>query len=133
MSENLELARSIYADWERGDWSSADWAHPEIEHVIADGPTPTSRTGLPAVAKGMRDFLDTWEDFRIDVDEYRELDDERILTLVRFSGRGKTSGVDIGQVQAEAANLLHFCSGKVTRFVLYWDRGRALTDLGLAE
>ena len=125
--------RSIYAAWGRGDFlSPADWAHPEVEHVIADGPTPTSRTGLLAVAQGMREFLSTWEDFRIAVDEYRELDDGCVLVLVRFSGRGKTSGVEIGQVQAEAANLLHICSGKVTRLVFHWDRERALADLGLA-
>jgi ketosteroid isomerase-like protein len=129
----VDLVRSIYAAWGRGDFfSPADWAHPEVEHVIADGPTPTSRTGLLAMAQGMREFLSTWEDFRIAVDEYRELDDGCVLVLVRFSGRGKTSGVEIGQVQAEAANLLYVRSGKVTRLVFYWDREHALADLGLA-
>src|SRR5438067_1764773 len=38
--------QSIYTAWERGDYSSAAWAHPEIETVMADGPTPGIWTGV---------------------------------------------------------------------------------------
>jgi hypothetical protein len=81
-----------------GPWRLYRVGAPEIEHVIADGPTPTSRTGPAAVVEGMRDFLGTWEDFRFGVDECRRLDDERVLVLAHFSGRRKTIGVEIGQV-----------------------------------
>jgi hypothetical protein len=51
MSANLDLVRSIYTVWECGDFSSLHWAHPEIEYVIADGPTPAQRTGQQVCGK----------------------------------------------------------------------------------
>ena len=130
--ESLDLVRSIFAAWERGDFSSAEWAHPEIEYVIADGPVPGSYKGLAEMAAGWREFLSAWEDFRAEgVDEYRELDSERVLALQRFSVRGKASGLDLRRVRG--ANLFHVRRAKVTRLVLYWDRERALADLGLSE
>jgi ketosteroid isomerase-like protein len=131
MSENLDLVRSIYADWERGDWSSAEWADPDVELVYADGPFPGRWTGLPNMAPGLREVLSAWEDFRVAVDEDRQIDDERVLVLFRFAGRGKTSGLDVGRLDAQGAYLFHLRAGKVTNIVVYWDRDRALTDLGL--
>jgi ketosteroid isomerase-like protein len=133
MSENLDLVRSIFAAWERGDYSWAEWASHEIEWVFADGPSPGVRTGLADATDGMRDFLGAWEDFTVEVEEYRELDDERVLALTRYSGRGKKSGLELGQMRAEGANLFHIRGGKVTRRVHYLDRANALADLGLAE
>jgi ketosteroid isomerase-like protein len=135
-SANLELVRSIHASFARGDYSSADWAHPEIEFVFADGPTPGSWTGLAGMAEAWRDFLSVWEEFRIEADEYRELDGDRVLVLAHRTGRGKTSGLSFGaasgQARAEGVGLFHMRGGKVTRLVFYFDRDRALGDLGLA-
>jgi hypothetical protein len=65
----------------------------------------------------------------MDAESYCELDGERILAFVRFSGRGKLSGLDIGQTRAKGAYLFHVRSGQVTRFVTYFDRDRALADV----
>ena len=131
--ENLDLVRSLYAAWERGDFSSVEWAHPDIEYVMPDGPTPGSWTGVAGMAEAWLTFLSVWTDFRTSADEYRELDDERVLVLARFSGRGKTSGVKLEQMHAEGAALFHIRAGKVTRHVVYSNRERALADLGLQE
>src|SRR2546426_2122527 len=86
MSANLDLVRSICSAWERGDYSSAEWAQTEIEYVRADGPAPGTYTGLAGMAEGIRDFLSAWEDFRVEVGEYRELDGERVLVLYHYRG-----------------------------------------------
>ncbi len=129
--ENVEVVRSIFAAWDRGDFSSVEWAHPEIEFVIADGPAPGSWKGLAEMAKGWREFLSAWEEWREEPEEYRELDGERVLVLLRMTGRGKASGLEAGQVRADAAKVFHVRGGKVTRFVTYWDRTKALEAVGL--
>jgi len=133
VSENLDLVRSIYAGWERGDWGSADWAHPDIEFNIADGPVPVAVVGVAAMAASWQEWLSAWERFRLMVEEYRELDGERVLVLTRYSGRGKTSGADIGEMWTNSATLLYVRDSKVTKLVGYNSRDRALADLGLEE
>ena len=131
-SPNVELVRSIHAAWERGEYKpAAPWAHPEIELVFADGPTPGSWTGIESATSAWRDFLAAWKDWRAEVEEIRELDSERVLALTRRSGRGKTSGLDLGHMRSEGASLYHAQGGKVVKNVFYLDRDRALADLGL--
>jgi ketosteroid isomerase-like protein len=129
MSANLDLVRSLYAAWERGDFSSTEWAHPQIEYVVADGPSPGTWKGLAGLREGWRDQAAVWDGFRA---QPEELDGERVLALSRRSGRGKTSGFDLSQVAARSAQLFTFGDAKVTRIVTYWDGARALADLGLA-
>ena len=131
--ENLEVVRSVFAAWERGDFSSVAWAHPEITFVIADGPTRGSWTGVPAMAQAWRESLSAFDELSPEADEYRALDDERVLVLMHLSGRGKTSGLEVGDIQMRGANLFHVRGRKVTRLVIYWDLELALADVGLEE
>lgn len=134
MSENLDLVRSILTAWERGNFSvTADWAHPDIEFVVADGPEPGRWSGRAGTEEGGRRVLSPFKSARIEADEYRELDGERVLVFVHNSGRGKTSGLEIGQMHVKAADVFHVRDRRVTRLVAYWDREHALADLGLAE
>jgi ketosteroid isomerase-like protein len=133
VSANLDLVRSIHAAWERGDFSSAEWAHPDVQYENVGGPSPGRWTGRAGMAEGMRDFLSAWKDFRVNVDQYRELDDERVLALTSYSACGKKSGLELGQMWTKAALLFQLRAGKVTRIVSYWERENALADLGLAS
>ncbi|HEY4450715.1 MAG TPA: nuclear transport factor 2 family protein [Solirubrobacteraceae bacterium] len=123
-SANLDLVRSIYADWERGDFSASDWADPDIEHADADGPLGGQAGDLDRIGYGLRQFLDEWEDFRLEADELREIDEHRVLALDHRSGRGKTSGLELGTMRTEGARLFHIRNGKITRIIVYFDRPR---------
>jgi ketosteroid isomerase-like protein len=83
------------------------------------------------MAEAYRDFLSAWDEVRTDVEEYRDVDSEHVLVLTHSNGRGKTSGLELGPISAKTAVLFQLRGGKVTKLVLYWDRDRAYSDLGL--
>ena len=132
MSANLELVRSIYADWERGDFSAVAWAHPQIEYVFHGGPEPGRWRGVAEMAEAWLHTLEAWEDYSGEADEFIELEDERVLVLTHVQARGRSSGIHIGQLGgSRGALLLQLRDGKVTKLDVYWERDRALADLDL--
>src|SRR5215204_377497 len=113
--ENMELVRSICAAWQRGDFGETYWADPGIDcQFIGDTPSGGSAKGLDGMAAAWREWLSAWQEFHVAADEYQELDEERVLVLVRFAGRGKTSGLEIGQVWTKGASAFQIANGKVT-------------------
>jgi len=131
--ENVEIVRSIIAAHERGDYASADWADPEIEYVIADGPDARVFKGQAAMANAWRAVLSAYRDYSSVIEEIREIDDESVLVLGSFKGGGKASGIGAPEGVRTGAGLYQVRNGKVIRHVLYFDRDRALADLGLKE
>jgi hypothetical protein len=133
VSSNLDLVKSIYADWERGDWSSADWADAEIQFEMIGGVGEGRWSGKAQMGEAWATILAAWEDFRAIPGEFRELDDQRVLVFLENSGRGKGSGIDVREIAAKSANVFTIQGGKVVKLVAYWDRDRAIDELGLAE
>jgi ketosteroid isomerase-like protein len=133
VSANLDLVRSIYADWEHGDFSAVEWAHPAIQFSIVGGPDPGTWTGHSGMGTGWFRFLEAWEDFHVNAEEYRELDHTRVLVLIRRSGRGRASQLPVEQMRSLAADVFHISDGKVVQLMHYPDRDQALADLGLTH
>jgi ketosteroid isomerase-like protein len=131
-SANLELVRSIYADWGRGDFGSAEWADPEIEVVIADGPSPGRWSGLAGMAERRRATSSGSGTMCADAEEHRALDRDEVLVLDYRGGRGTTSDLELGQMRTHGATVWRVRDGRVTRLVIYFNRERAPADLGFA-
>ena len=130
MSANLDLVRSIYADWERGDFTRSDWADPEIELVVMDAPEAGTFKGLARAGDFWRQWLRSWDSYRAKAEEYRELDDGRVLVCGRMAGSGRSTGAS---VETTFLNVVHVRDGTVVRIVMYPSREAAIADLGLEE
>jgi hypothetical protein len=131
MSENLDLVRSLFSTWVRGDFSSTAWADADIAFE-AHGFDAASSKGVAAMAAGWREWMRAWSEYRVEVDEFREVDDSRVLVLIRHGGRGTVSGVATPNMKP-GANVFELRDAKVVRLALYWERADALADLGLEE
>jgi hypothetical protein len=57
MSENVDAVHSVHRGFDRGEFTYAEWAHPEVECVNVDGPSPDSGSSLAGMARVWRDFL----------------------------------------------------------------------------
>jgi SnoaL-like protein len=129
---DLELVRSIYAEWERGDFSQTDWADPEIEVEVFDGLTTRTTRGIEEMGRSWGEFLDAWDHLSVEVEEIREVGGNRFLALITNRGRGRISGLAVDEVRVPSANLLWLKDGKVTRLLVHVGRERIFAELGLA-
>jgi len=128
-SANLGLVQSVYSDWERGDFShTPKWADEEIEWARFGGDGAGAWTGQEAITQAVGELLGSFDELRAHADHYEEIDDERVLVLTRWGGRERESGTE---VELQRANLFRIRDGRVVRLIFYWDRNRALADLGL--
>ena len=66
------------------------------------------------------------------VEDYREIDQERVLVPVRLTGHGRASGLELADIASRRC-LCSIRDGKVAQVVIYWDRDRLFADLGLEE
>ena len=131
VSQNLDIVKAIFVDWEKGDWSSSEWADPEIEFVMVGGLSEGTWTGTAEMAKAWAAMVNAWDGLTANAEEFRDIDDERVLVFLQNRGRGRESGIEIDGISVRAANVFTIRDGRVKKLVLYWDRDQAIQDLGL--
>jgi hypothetical protein len=109
------------------------WATEDAVWKIVDGPNAGVWRGVDAVVEGWRAWLSGWTVFRAQPLEFVELDERRVMVTARFTGRGKTSGIEISALSEIGVSILEFEGGLVSSLLLYTDQRRALADLGLTD
>jgi ketosteroid isomerase-like protein len=124
--ENVEVVRSLFAVLDRNDWGAAlGLFDPEVEWSSTEG---TFR-GLEGVVSSVAEWLEPWEEHLIEAEEFAEAGDQ-VLAVVRLTGRGAGSGMEIDQrfFQVYAVR-----NGKIIRMVEFVTRNEALEAAGLRE
>jgi ketosteroid isomerase-like protein len=124
---------------ENVEWARAAYAHPDglaaLEGQVAPGAEFDFSSAYPdrPLLRGvdaMREFREQgpWAEIHFEPERFIDVDDERVLVLVRVSLVGQGSGA---AVERSAAHLVTRRGGLVTGFKAYLDRGEALRDCGL--
>jgi ketosteroid isomerase-like protein len=128
--ENVEIVRNVFEGLVRGDVATfLDALDPEVEWKQLEEPRP--RYGHQGVGEAIAQWLEMWDAPTFEGEEYIDGGDKVIL-LMRLSGRGKTSGVDVSMSSYHVFTLL---DRKIVRMHEYGPgkRKEALEAVGLRE
>jgi len=121
-----EAVRAFVAAFEADDNAFRAALHPEIEwYPIEENRTPTR--GIDAALWNRNEWLDTWEEHNLDLEEVIE-DADDVVAHVRIKARGKGSGIET-DVSFYAQFKVR--DGKVAYIYHHEDRAEALKAAGL--
>jgi ketosteroid isomerase-like protein len=131
--ENVENVGDAAAAFNRGDLNAwwEYWAE-DIDYRAVEG-APDDHgpiQGKEAMREYVQDWLDTFDDFRFEPVEITDAGDDKVIAVIRISGRAKLSGVE---TDLTFAILYTIRDGKIARGREYWTRDEALEAAGLLE
>jgi uncharacterized protein len=131
--ENVEIVRDQFEAMNRRDWAAVMAPYDEeVVLVVHEGVGPETGIfrGREAVGRWFGEwFLAFGKDYRFELEEARAVGD-RVLTLARHHGHGRSSGAEVEMVNAHVFTLR---AGKVVRLELYASHTTALKAVGLEE
>jgi len=127
---NVELAKRVIDAFNRRDVDAIfECVNRDVEWFPAMSVTfGGGLRGREGIESYVREVGDTWEEYRVVVQDFRDLADERVLALSRIEGRGAGSG---GLVDAQMGQVFDFRDGRIARVRTYLDHGKALEAVGL--
>ena len=129
--ENVEIVKGLMETAERGDSDTVMEAFdPAVELDQTRFPDGGTYRGRDGVSEFYDKWFGAWDELRIESQGVIELPDGRVVSLIRVSGRGKGSGVE---VTLEAADVFTLRDGKVIQMTGYPKRAEALEAVGLSE
>ena len=130
--ENLEIVRRAWQALVRRDNEAAFALYDpdvEIDATASEFPVAGTYHGLEGVRRWNRDWLGTFGEFSAEIDEWVDGGDH-VLAMVRWSGRGKLSGVPTQMLKAHVWTVR---DGRLLRLRVYNSRAEGLRAAGLSD
>jgi ketosteroid isomerase-like protein len=122
------LQRGYELMWREGDFErAAAGLGEDFEWIVPDTPEGGVRRGPEGTKEFFREWLEPWEDHRIEW-EIRRAPDDRVVVLCVMHARGRGSGAE---VEMHLGQVWTFRDGRAVRMVAYYDHGEALAAAGL--
>ena len=132
--ENVEILRGGFDAFARGDIDSVlDRLDPDVDWSAAIAPMLGVETvhGREAMRRFLtRDLFDGFDQFRAEPLSIEDLGGEYVLVMVRYTGRGQSSGIEMDMT---SASLYRLRDGKTVTMRDYPTRAEALEAVGLSE
>jgi ketosteroid isomerase-like protein len=131
--ENVEIVRDAAAAFNRGDLDAwFEYCADDIDYRAVEGALDDRGPmhGKDAVRAYEQDWLDMFDDFKVEPMELIDAGEDRVIAVTKISGRAKLSGVETDLTYAA---LYTIRDGKVARGREYWTKEQALEAAGLSE
>ena len=112
--------------------AGAEYFADDIEHRAVEGALDDRGPmhGKDAVRAYLQDWLDMFDDFKVEPLELIDAGGDEVVAVLRNSGRAKLSGVETDMTYAIVWTIR---DGKIARGREYWTRDEALEAAGLAD
>ena len=131
--ENVETLRGGFDAFARGDVDDVlERLEPDVDWSPAIGPILGVETvrGREALRRCTRDLFEGFDQFGAEPLSIEDLGGEYVLVMVRYTGRGQSSGIEMDMT---SASLYRMRDGKVVTMRDYSTRAEALEAAGLEE
>ena len=95
--ENVEVVRGAFELFNRGDLDllTSQFYDPQVEwQTSREDPDAATHRSREAIRRYFDQWLESFEGLHADVEEYIDASNDRVFTWVRWTGRGRESGID---------------------------------------
>ena len=128
--ENVERVRRAYRLYQETQQPDYELLHRDVAwHTARDLPDSDTFRGHEGVADLYSEWIDSFEDFRVEVEELIDGGDA-VIVMTRLRGRFRGSSEEVDLIEAHVWKLF---DGKAVEIREYRTRAEALEAVGLSE